>query len=68
MYSKSDISKPRIIQQMDKPSSRNFCPSQPVHQVKDGGREWAGRFVGQTQAESRGGRGRACELGVEGGR
>jgi hypothetical protein len=40
-----------------------------VFQVKDGGREWTGRFISQACAELRGdGGGRACELRVEGGR
>jgi hypothetical protein len=41
-----------------------------VYQVKDGRREWTGRFVSQAHAESQEGEGggRAFELGVEGGR
>jgi hypothetical protein len=43
---------------------------QSEYQVKDTGRESAGRFVSPTHTESQGeGRGvRACELGVGGGR
>ncbi len=51
---------PRIIQQMDRSSSRNLCMSFVTGvSLKDGGREWTFwtmtcRFISQAHAESRG--------------